>query len=433
MRNVSIGLLLSLAAMGCGGDSKGSADGGATADANPNAPDADPNAPDARPNAPDAAPACSNTPVDGVPTLDVETVASGFTAPVVAVYPPGEQRLFVLDKVGSLFIVENGGPKDPAFLDISNLVRQGYNERGLLGVAFHPQYATNKRFYVYYTALPSGDLTIAEYTASSADDGNAASGKVLLTIPHSQNPNHNGGWMQFGPDGYLYVSTGDGGGGGDQPNNSQNTNILLGKILRLDVNTAGSIKIPDGNPFKGMANKKGEIWSYGVRNPWRNSFDRKTGDLYIGDVGQDYSEEVDVQLHGAAGGQNYGWHVMESDTCYNDNDVHNPLPNCDKSGKILPIYHYEHNGGAAAITGGYVYRGCRMPALQGTYFFGDTSQGFIRSLKWDGAAGATDVTNYPQFAGGAKIIPYSFAEDLEGELLVCDAKTGSVLRFIPKP
>ena len=248
----------------------------------------------------------------------------------------GSSRLFVVEQAGTIRIYKNGALLPTPFLDIHTLVTC-CGEQGLLSVAFHPDYASNGYFYVYYInklASP-GDITIARYSVSADPDvADPASAQILLVVPHPTNSNHNGGQLYFGPvDGYLYAGTGDGGGGGDQPNNAQNTDILLGKMLRIDVNGTGAVPcgqstptpyaIPASNPFAGSPSDCHEIWAYGMRNPWRFSFDRVTGDLLIGDVGQELYEEIDFQPAASAGGENYGWHKMEGFHCYN------PSTNCN--------------------------------------------------------------------------------------------------------
>jgi glucose/arabinose dehydrogenase len=311
------------------------------------------------------------------------------------------------------------------FLDATAVVDAG-GERGLLGLAFHPKYAQNGRFFVYYTNT-GGDVTIAEGKVDAQDANKASTEplKVLLTIEHSEFGNHNGGWLDFGPDGKLYAGVGDGGAGDDPYKAGQNKKVLLAKILRLDVDIAAPY-IPADNPFAGAGGGvRGEIWAFGVRNPWRNSFDRQTGDLYIADVGQNAWEELDVQPAGSTGGTNYGWSDMEGKHCY-------LLENCTTSSYTLPVLEYEHpkDQGAGSITGGYVYRGCKMPDLAGTYFFADYSLDRFQSLKWNGASGVTDLKSYPQFAG--KVVT-TFGQDRNGEILFVDYNQGRLYRMIPKP
>jgi glucose/arabinose dehydrogenase len=319
-----------------------------------------------------------------------------------------------------------------------------FSERGFLGLAFNKDYVTNGRFYVYYTSkafagagIASGDVVLAEYTRSAADPDVAnPTGTVLLSQPHPRG-NHNGGWLATGPDGMLYMGIGDGGSGGDPDEAGQSLMTFAGKILRLDVSAAGSYAIPADNPFAGMGGGvKEEIFLYGLRNPWRNSFDRQTGDLYIGDVGQNYMEEVDVIPTSSMGGENLGWDVMEGSSCFHDDDNspseaewRMPLANCDMTGKTMPVFEYLHgNNGDASITGGYVYRGCKMPDLSGTYFYADVVLSYVKSFKWDGAGGHTAETDYPQFDG--RVI-YGFGEDADGELLLLDGVDGHMYRLVP--
>ena len=292
-----------------------------------------------------------------------------------------------------------------------------------MALAFHPSYSTNGLFFVAYTAPRNGDATgsnlvLEKFSVSpnNPDLANSASGVILLTISHPVNSNHNGGTLAFGGDGYLYWSTGDGGSGGDPPNNAQQLNNMLGKILRIDVNSGSPYGIPTSNPFYSSINPniKKEIWAYGLRNPWRISFDSLTHDLYIGDVGQSAREEVDFQAAGNAGGQNYGWRVMEGSICYN------PSSGCDQSGKILPVAEYDHTLGCS-ITGGYVYRGLNFPSLVGYYFYGDYCSGRLFSLYNDPILGWTSVQLLDT--------PFSistFGEDEQGELYLADLGTGKL-------
>jgi hypothetical protein len=404
----------------CGDDS-----GGAAPDASTSQPDAPPGQPDGG-TTPDANSACN--PVQGTPDLDVEQLADNLGSPVDIKSPPGDARIFIVEQTGKIKVLKNGAVNATPFLDMTGKI-SCCGERGLLGLAFHPQFATNHRFFIYYTA-PGGNVTIAEGAADPANDdvSDGTTPVPEITITHTQFSNHNGGWLSFGPDGYLYAGVGDGGSGGDPNGNGQNLNADLAKIHRFDVDTMpGTLEPAPGNPFIGMANAKATIWLYGVRNPWRDSFDRQTGDLYLADVGQDAFEEVDVIPHGSAGGLNMGWNVMEGDACYS------PSTGCDMSGKQLPIYTYSHASqpdGHASITGGYVYRGCKMPGYQGTYFLADEVHDFVRSVRWDGAGGVTDEKEWPQFAIYRVT---SFGEDADGELLFVDYDGGRLYRVIPKP
>jgi glucose/arabinose dehydrogenase len=313
----------------------------------------------------------------------------------------GDERLFVVEQPGRIRIIQDGVLLQAPFLDITDLVDDSANERGFLSIAFDPAYADTGRFYANYTAEPDGRTVIARYRVS-ADDPNRAdptSAEVILEIAQPY-PNHNGGQLQFGPDGFLYIGMGDGGSGGDPENHAQRLNSLLGKILRLDVSPAVGYAIPADNPFLDTPDALPEIWAYGLRNPWRFSFDRATGDLFIGDVGQNAFEEIDFQPAGSSGGENYGWRFFEGDTAYR-----NP-PN-DRSPFIFPVYTYNHNQGCS-VTGGYVYRGDALPNLQGLYFFADYCAGQVWTLQpatWEQA----------HFRSlDARIS--SFGEDLHGEL-----------------
>ena len=364
-------------------------------------------------------------------TIEATRVGTGFSGSLFAASAPGDpSRLFVVEQHEARIRIldpRTGAVNATAFLDLPNTAVAAGGEQGLLGLAFDPGYETNGRFFVFLTN-PSGDIELRSYTRSTAnpDVANAASGNVILTIPHGDHANHNGGWIAFGPDGMLYVAVGDGGGGGDLDNNAQNKNSLLGKMLRIDVSqddfpadTLRDYAIPAGNPFAGAVAGADEIWALGLRNPWRNSFDRLTGDLYIGDVGQNEREEVNFQP-GGVGGLNYGWHVKEGTGVFNDETPGNPDP--DSPVLHDPIHEYFHTAapdGGRAIVGGYVYRG-PVPGLQGHYFFADTYTNQVWSFRVvDGKA--TDFMNRT-----AQIVPdtgalttiVSFAEDGHGNLYV---------------
>jgi glucose/arabinose dehydrogenase len=346
-------------------------------------------------------------------------VVTGLDQPVFLADPnDGSGRLFIVERSGQILILQAGKVAPKPFLDISDIVTFQGQEQGLLSVAFDPDFKTNREFYVGYTSAsggPSGADTIARYTVSQSDPNRAdpASGEVLLAIPDPY-PNHNGGLVMFGPDGYLYAGFGDGGSEGDPDGNGQNTQVLLGKILRLDVHQRSAdtpYAIPPGNPFADGKNGRPEIWAYGLRNPWRFSFDRATGDLYIADVGQDRIEEIDFQPAGSKGGQNYGWNLLEGNDCYAE-------ANCSTAGMTMPIATYTHDQGCS-VTGGYVYRGSSIPALQGVYLFGDYCSGLIwglgRAASGDWALSAPVST---------KLNISSFGEDASGELYVIDLNGG---------
>jgi glucose/arabinose dehydrogenase len=345
--------------------------------------------------------------------LKLEEVASGLNNPVYVAAPSGDNRLFVVEQIGRIRIIENGQLLNTPFLDITSRVLSG-GERGLLSVAFHPQYQTNGFFYVYFTGA-GGEIRIERYTVSAnPNQANQSSAKVILTIPHPRS-NHNGGLAMFGPDGMLYLGTGDGGGGGDPDLNGQNQNTLLGKLLRIDVNNGDPYSIPSGNPFAGRNDARPEIWAMGLRNPWRYAFDPSSGNLYIADVGQDVTEEVNVAAANRAG-VNYGWNVTEGSNCYQ-------AASCNKSSFQLPVLEYNHDAGQCSITGGFVYRGSAMPELNGTYFYADYCAGWVRSFKYDGAA-----NDRRQWELGTIGFITSFGVDANGELYLTSA-TGRLYRF----
>jgi hypothetical protein len=353
--------------------------------------------------------------------LALERVTGGLAGPV-GIVSAGDSRLFVVLQGGQIAIWDGTRIATTSFLDLRGRISTG-GERGLLGLAFHPHYASNGRFFVDYTA-PNGDVTIARYNVSASDPNRADpnSGVVLLTIPHSQFANHNGGQLQFGPDGYLYVGVGDGGSGGDPNNNGQNLAQLLGKILRIDVD-GDSYAIPPSNPFVNRAGARGEIWAYGLRNPWRFSFDRDTSDLWIGDVGQNKYEEVDLQPATSIGGEDYGWRVMEGLHCFD------PVTNCPSSGLVLPILEYDHSQNRCSITGGYRYRGTRSPRLRGTYIYADYCSGTIYGATPAPGGGWTSRTLLQTSLGIT-----SFGEDANGELYVADAKGNTIYHLAdPQP
>lgn len=366
--------------------------------------------------------ACSG---DGGPTpppveldLALEPVAAGFAFPLYLTAPAGDTRLFVVEKGGLVRIVKDGAILGAPFLDVSALVSNG-GEQGLLGLAFDPQYASNGRFFVSYTNR-AGDNVLASYQVSSdADRADAASAAIRLTVEQPYD-NHNGGHIAFGPDGYLYMGIGDGGSGGDPDGHGQSRNDLLGSLLRLDVSGATGYSVPADNPFVGTAGARGELWDWGLRNPWRFSFDRSTGDLYIGDVGQSEREEVDVSTAATGGGKglNYGWSIMEGTRCYN-------AGSCDMTGLTLPVLDYTHSDGCS-VTGGFVYRGAAIPALAGTYFYSDYCGGWVRSFRYSGGM-ATETGTWDALAPGGNVP--SFGEDGAGELYVLSS-SGGVYRIV---
>lgn len=362
-------------------------------------------------------PATAQPTAEAVSTSDkiaLEAVASGLTRPVYLTHA-GDARLFVVEQPGRIRIIQDGQLLKEPFLDIVDRVTSDGNEQGLLSVAFEPGHATTGRFYVNYTRKPDGATLIERYTVTANDpnqaDKNSAAEILVIDQPE---PNHNGGLIKFGPDGYLYVGMGDGGGAGDRHGsigNGQDPKALLGKILRLDVANQATYAIPASNPFGT------EVWALGLRNPWRFSFDRTTGDLYIADVGQNEYEEVNFQPANSPGGENYGWRIMEGRHCFD------PQSNCDQSGLVPPIAEYSHAEGGCSITGGYVYRGTRYPALQGQYFFADYCTGTIWSLA---RAATGEWSRADRLSADMRIS--SFGEDVNGELYVID-HGGSIYRM----
>ena len=347
--------------------------------------------------------------------VTLQEIAQGTSSPLSIVNAgDGSGRLFIVEQTGRIRIYKNNTLLTTPFLDVTSLI-SCCNERGLLNVAFEPSYETSGRFYIYYTNT-DGDVVVARYTVSGNPDVANPTGQVLLTIQHDGQTNHNGGAMVFGPDGYLYLGTGDGGGTGDPDNNGQNKNALLGKILRLNVGGAGGYTIPPGNPFAGATPGADEVWAFGLRNPWRISFDRLNGDLYVADVGQSNREEIDFQASGAGAGANYGWRFMEGTACYN------PATNCDPGGLTDPVLDYGHSNGRCSITGGYRYRGASS-VLAGQYIFGDFCSGEI----WSTTAGTWNFGT-PILDSGAFIS--SFGEDEAGELYLADSINNKVYRIV---
>jgi len=327
----------------------------------------------------------------------------------------GDNRIFIVEQAGRIRIANLQGVLNTAnFLNIQSKVGSTGNEQGLLGLAFSPNYATDRRFYLNYTNL-QGTTVIARYTTSATnpDSCSATSEEILFTItqPYS---NHNGGSMQFGPDGYLYIGMGDGGSAGDPGNRSQNLQNPLGKILRIDVNTPTSYATPQSNPYFGVPNTDQRIWASGVRNPWRTSFDKITGDYWIADVGQNAWEEIDYQPAGDLGGNNYGWRCYEGNAAYNTAGCQ-PAANYD-----APVHVLSHSGGSCSITGGYVYRGAQYANWFGKYFFTDYCTGTIQSLSPNGSGGFTTAT-YGTFSTFAYT---TFGVDRYGEMYIGRNSTG---------
>ena len=352
-------------------------------------------------------------PTDGLerPELALEEVAVGFETPLYVTHAgDGTNRLFVVGKGGLIYVVEDGEVLDEEFLNVSSLVSDN-SEQGLLGLAFHPKYESNGRFFVNYTDL-AGDTQIVEYSVSdNANVADPSSAKPILSFAQPQDY-HNGGHLSFGPDDYLYINTGDGG----TPDAAQEKGSLLGKILRIDVDNGDPYTIPDNNPFVDETGARGEVWVYGLRNPWRSSFDRANGDLYIGDVGQFKREEVSFQDGNSPGGENYGWPITEGNICYE------PAENCDTAGLTEPIITYDHDAGVS-ITGGYVYRGEAIPGLIGDYLYADYQQKMWVASR-EGDAWKSDLI----FEDIDFIA--SFGEDEAGELYVAAIFANKIFKIV---
>lgn len=382
------------------------------------------------------------------PVIDTVLVVGGLESPVhLTNAADGSGRLFIVEQRGRIQIIENNAIQS-LFLDISDRVRSpfsgGGSEEGLLSVAFPLDFGLVKPyFYVYYT-LHNGNNRVSRFTVSGNPNlADPTSEFIILDLAHPTYGNHNGGQLVFGPDGYLYIGTGDGGGGGDPNNNAQNPESLLGKLLRIDVgptstpNNTGDLLtflpyiankssgpqygqpylIPPNNPFVGAAGYQDEIWALGLRNPWRFSFDRFSGDLFIGDVGQNTWEEIDYQPATSSGGENYGWNIMEGMVCYNS-------ITCDSSGMTMPVFTYQTHVDGCAVSGGHVYRGSSYTGLQGIYFFGDYCSGKIWGLQKNGGTWQSQ-----ELLDTVHNIS-SFGEDEQGELYFVNISTGDVYQII---
>jgi glucose/arabinose dehydrogenase len=324
------------------------------------------------------------------------------------------ERLFIVEQPGTIRILERGRLLEAPFLDIKDrVIFRG--EQGLLGLAFHPEYRRNGRFFVNYTRKDDGATVIAEYRRSDQVDHAGHEERVLLLIPQPY-PNHNGGMIAFGPDGYLYIGMGDGGSGGDPQNRAQNKDELLGKLLRIDVNNLNPYGIPADNPLV-RGKERPEAFAMGLRNPWRFSFDRETGDLWLADVGEDRWEEVNVVRKGG----NYGWRVMEGFHCFNLKEP------CSRKNFTSPVIEYDHQGGRCSITGGYVYRGKSVSELAGVYIYGDYCSGEIFGVY---TAQGGRIVGEPWLLVKAKVLISSFGEDDAGEVYVLDHK-GAVYQLAP--
>ena len=362
----------------------------------------------------------AHLPAPAPTTLTLRQVASGLDAPIFLTAPAGDRRQFIVERAGRIRILQDGQVLALPFLDIRARVATT-GEGGLLSMAFHPQYAANGQYFIYYTDH-SGDIVIERHRVSANP---ALSDPVavleILRIAHPNFSNHYGGLLAFGPDGYLYLGTGDGGGSGDPAGNAQNPGVLLGKLLRIDVNAAtpgASYAIPASNPFVGQAGRRAEIWALGLRNPWRFAFD--AGALYIADVGQGQQEEVDINPVTQAG-LNYGWNILEGSLCTN-------AASCKRAGLVLPAFEYAHGAGninGCSITGGDVYRGKAIPELAGRYFFSDYCAGYLKSFVASGS-GVQELTDWG-IAKQSAIV--SFGRDADGELYVISA-SGTISKIV---
>jgi glucose/arabinose dehydrogenase len=363
------------------------------------------------------APSATTSPSAGL-AVTLEPFVDGLDSPLAVVNADdGSNRLFVVEQGGTIRIVKDGALLPQPFLDVSSEISAG-GEQGLLGLAFHPNYPTDPRFFVNYTDT-SGDTHVASFTVdrSNPDRADPGSEKELVFVDQPY-ANHNGGGLQFGPEGDLYIGLGDGGSGGDPHENGQKLSTKLGKMLRIGVDgTTGDLAyaIPADNPFAGRSDADPAIFAYGLRNPWRFSFDRATGDLWIGDVGQGAWEEIDVARKGTSG-QNFGWNRMEGSHCFR------PAESCDRSGITLPVAEYGHDQGCTVI-GGYVYRGTAQPALAGGYLFGDYCSGTIWAIDPSG-----DQPREPTVVGSMDGSLSSFGEDEAGELYATDISGGRLLK-----
>jgi glucose/arabinose dehydrogenase len=367
------------------------------------------------------------------PQLTLQPFVSGLALPVeIAHAGDGSGRLFVLEQAGRIRVIRDGQLLAAPFLDIRSIVRSG-GEQGLLGLAFHPSYATNGLFYVYHNRPLAGsstgsEIVLARYSryAPNPDLADPSTRTILLTIAHPTYDNHNGGKIAFGPDGYLYIGVGDGGGGGNILGTAQSLGDLRGKILRIDVDSASPYAIPPSNPFAGSSDPsiRKEIWAYGLRNPWRFTFDRALGDLFIADVGQNAWEEVDFEPRASPGGRNYGWSAFEGTHCFS------PSTNCSLPGAIAPILEYAHDSnGGFSITGGYRYRGGALPALHGYFVYGDYVSGRIWAAQQVATPGGGGAWSSTQVASLSNVS--TFGEDENGELYAANHSAGTVVRLTP--
>lgn len=369
-------------------------------------------------------------PAEAATPLNLSPVASGLSDPLFLTAPAGDQRLFIVERGGQIKLWQGGSVQPTPFLDISALV-DSTGERGLLGLAFDPDYASSRRFFVNYIDKTSLNTVVASFTVPLATPNQAdlASRQTVLTVAQpAGRSNHKAGWIGFrrGEPDHLYIATGDGGSANDPENRAQNPDDNLGKILRVDVSPASGHAIPADNPFAGVAGND-EIWALGLRNPFRNSFDRQTGDFYIADVGQGAREEINFEAGPGSGGRNYGWRALEGSA---DNPDVADLP---PPGAVAPIFDYAHGTLGQTVIGGYVYRGSAIPDLEGVYFFGDFVSGGIYSFRYDGTS-VSEFTDRTAELGNTfdAFQLSSFGEDSQGELYVMGLD-GTVYKVIPVP
>lgn len=350
------------------------------------------------------------------PEIALEEFVTGLNMPVGIVSVPDDSgRLFIVEKNGTIAIVAGGEVVAGKLLDISDRVNAGAPEQGLLGLALHPDFSTNGWLYVNYTDR-NGDTVISRFQANEALDlADPASELIMIQIDQPA-ANHNGGNLEFGPDGYLYIGTGDGGGSGDTFEQAQNGQTMLGAMLRIDVDAGEPYAIPADNPFIDDPDVLDEIWAIGLRNPWRYSFDSETGDLFIADVGQNRIEEINFQSASSTGGENYGWPMMEGRDCFSSDS-------CDPEGLVLPIFEYDHALGCS-VTGGNVYRGEQFPELDGFYFLSDFCSGNIWALQ----PGAEGWQSALLLESGRNIS--AFGVDATGEILLADMYAGTLYRVV---
>lgn len=364
--------------------------------------------------------ACGDSAGPGAPGgLTLVPVDSGYDFSVFVTAPPADpSRLFVVERGGRIRLRKNGIRQDSAFLNLTSLTDPATGEYGVYGLAFHPDYALNRRLFVYYADL-NGDSQLAEYQAeSNFDHGDPGSAQPILSQTQDPNTVLYGGTVAFGPDGRLYLGLGDGSPIGAVQPAAQDSGSLLGKMLRLDVDGTAPYQIPPNNPYVGRPGWRPEIWQLGFRNPWRWSFDRQTGDLWVGDVGEFLWEEVDFLAAPVAGGNNFGWPFLEGGHCFS------PPAGCDSTGLVFPVLEYAH-GPACAVTGGYVYRGRKFPALRGTYLYGDFCSGFVRAARLQGGQLVQAFTPLSPPIINDNVV--SFGEDADGEIYVVMA-SGRVYR-----